>query len=218
MTGGLIGDNISSTITNSYWDTETSGQATSDGGTGRETIYMTDICIYRDSADWDIEYSSTDRNDGYPFLSWEIGSSPIWLITRGTKEGDTFHDADWDGSLIFSPGMDCPDCPPVSGGAPTMPANWFVGTSTDHLPLQESFVRASNSLGWTMANTYMLFILFIAIVFGIAVFAATGSVLFGSLSFGVGVAIGSGTGVVPMWVGLVGGLVCVMSIVVARST
>jgi len=39
-TGGLIGYKETSTITNSYWDTETSSQATSDGGTGKTTSEM----------------------------------------------------------------------------------------------------------------------------------------------------------------------------------
>ena len=40
--GGLIGRNYEpySTITSSYWDTETSGQATSDGGEGRTSFQM----------------------------------------------------------------------------------------------------------------------------------------------------------------------------------
>jgi len=37
--GGLVGDN-DATVTDSYWDTETSGQSTSDGGTGLTTSEM----------------------------------------------------------------------------------------------------------------------------------------------------------------------------------
>ena len=38
--GGLLSTNTTSTITNSYWDIETSGQATSAGGTGQFTAIM----------------------------------------------------------------------------------------------------------------------------------------------------------------------------------
>src|SRR6185312_12990280 len=40
--GGLIGiQAIPSTVTNSYWDTQTSGQTTSAGGVGAPTRYLT---------------------------------------------------------------------------------------------------------------------------------------------------------------------------------
>lgn len=38
--GGLIGENYNSTVTNSYWDEETSGQSVSAGGTGLTTAQM----------------------------------------------------------------------------------------------------------------------------------------------------------------------------------
>ncbi|MDD3594689.1 MAG: GLUG motif-containing protein, partial [Candidatus Gastranaerophilales bacterium] len=38
--GGLVGWNYGGTITNSYWDKQTSGQATSDGGKGKNTADM----------------------------------------------------------------------------------------------------------------------------------------------------------------------------------
>ena len=37
--GGLVGSNFG-TVTNSFWDTETSGQTTSAGGTGRTTAQL----------------------------------------------------------------------------------------------------------------------------------------------------------------------------------
>jgi hypothetical protein len=38
--GGLVGENDYGTVSRSYWDTETSGQATSAGGTGKITVQM----------------------------------------------------------------------------------------------------------------------------------------------------------------------------------
>ena len=67
--GGFCGidDN---TITNCFWDTETSGQATSDGGTGKTTTQMKTQSTFTD-AGWDFTtiWSMTpSRNDGYPNL------------------------------------------------------------------------------------------------------------------------------------------------------
>jgi hypothetical protein len=77
--GGLVGDS-SGTVSNSFWDTETSGQATSDGGTGKTTAEMKSIAT---SSAWDIiaVANPSIRNpayiwnivddETYPFLSWE---------------------------------------------------------------------------------------------------------------------------------------------------
>jgi len=67
--GGLVGDNVSSTITNCFWDTETSGNATSDGGTGKTTAQMKTESTFTDPG-WDfttpIWYINATINDGYP--------------------------------------------------------------------------------------------------------------------------------------------------------
>jgi hypothetical protein len=80
--GGLIGLNDESTVSDSFWDTETSGQSISDGGTGRNTTQMRDITTFS-GAGWNITAVAEPgaRNtayiwnivDGvtYPFLSWQ---------------------------------------------------------------------------------------------------------------------------------------------------
>jgi len=85
--GGLVGLN-DGTVSNSFWDTETSGQSTSDGGTGKPTAEMKDIATFTVTETeldepWDIITvdNSNDRNTGYvwnivddetyPFLSWQ---------------------------------------------------------------------------------------------------------------------------------------------------
>jgi len=58
------------TITNSFWDTETSGTETSDGGTGKTTAEMKTRSTFTD-ADWDfivIWCIAANTNDGYPFF------------------------------------------------------------------------------------------------------------------------------------------------------
>ena len=81
--GGLVGRNYEGTVSNSFWDTEASGQYTSDGGTGKTTAEMQDIITFS-GAMWNIiEVVNPDsRNPSYvwnivdnmtcPFLSWQL--------------------------------------------------------------------------------------------------------------------------------------------------
>jgi hypothetical protein len=81
--GGLVGYNGSgSIVTNSFWDIETSGQATSQGGTGKTTAEMQDISTFS-GATWDVVAVDNPSirdpayiwnivdNVTYPFLSWQ---------------------------------------------------------------------------------------------------------------------------------------------------
>jgi hypothetical protein len=81
--GGLVGVNgYGGTVSNSFWDIETSGQATSDGGTAHNTTEMRDITSFS-GAGWDIigVADPGTRNISYiwnivngltyPFLSWQ---------------------------------------------------------------------------------------------------------------------------------------------------
>jgi hypothetical protein len=79
--GGLVGYS-EGTVTGSFWNTETSGQATSNGGTGKTTAEMQDIATFS-GATWNIvAVANPDiRNlsyiwnivneETYPFLSWQ---------------------------------------------------------------------------------------------------------------------------------------------------
>ena len=91
--GGLFGSDLFSlsTITTSYWDINTSGQATSNGGTGKTTIEMQDINTFNST--WNIigVASSDIRNisyiwnivddSTYPFLSWKDLDAPTDTCT-----------------------------------------------------------------------------------------------------------------------------------------
>lgn len=69
LVGGLAGDSLDTSATNCYWDTETSGQATSALGTGKTTEEMLDQDTY---VDWDfatpIWKMMPCSNMGYPHL------------------------------------------------------------------------------------------------------------------------------------------------------
>ena len=79
--GGLVGANDNGTVIDSFWDTETSGQTTSDGGTGKTTTQMQDIATFLGAA-WEIimvapgvtnptyTWNIVD-SETYPFLSWQ---------------------------------------------------------------------------------------------------------------------------------------------------
>jgi hypothetical protein len=79
--GGLVGYN-KGTVSNSFWNTQTSGRLTSDGGTGKTTSEIKAIATFS-GAGWNIvTVANPDtRNpayiwnivDGqtYPFLSWQ---------------------------------------------------------------------------------------------------------------------------------------------------
>jgi hypothetical protein len=86
--GGLIGrnlnydENIYGIVTNCFWDTATSGQATSDGGTGKTTAEMQDTTTFL-RASWNITAVALNEtnpayiwnivdSETYPFLSWEL--------------------------------------------------------------------------------------------------------------------------------------------------
>jgi hypothetical protein len=81
--GGLVGEVKNQATVGGFWDIETSGQATSAGGTGKTTAQMRDIATFS-GAGWNIITMDApdDRNpsyiwnivDGvtYPLLSWQV--------------------------------------------------------------------------------------------------------------------------------------------------
>jgi len=87
--GGLFGDMAepdSPTVTACFWDTETSGQATSGGGTGKTTAELKNIFTFT-NAGWDIGVTELGYlNDGYAFLSWQVGNSPTWVMGYITQD------------------------------------------------------------------------------------------------------------------------------------
>lgn len=78
IAGGLIGNNQSGSIANSFWNTQTSGQTTSSGGTGKTTVQMKTLSTFT-SAGWDFTAADGDAADwmmlrpdeDYPRLVWQ---------------------------------------------------------------------------------------------------------------------------------------------------
>ena len=70
-TGGLVGGNRwSGSVTGCFWDTQTSGQNTSEGGTGLTTLEMQYVWTYLE-AGWDWVGES------------ENGTAQIWHLQPG---------------------------------------------------------------------------------------------------------------------------------------
>jgi len=72
--GGLVGHNYfgtgEGTVSNCFWDTATSGQATSDGGTGKTTAKMKNIVTFS-GAGWDI-IAVANPGTRNPYYIWNI--------------------------------------------------------------------------------------------------------------------------------------------------
>jgi len=101
-TGGLVGNNIDdfTSIWDCFWDVNSSGQATSDGGTGVTTGQMQDTNTFLGSG-WDFvdEYENGPSDEwaepvggGYPILWWQLDPQPsLPGFAGGTgKVGDPY--------------------------------------------------------------------------------------------------------------------------------
>ena len=110
--GGLVGYVFNGTTNNCLWDSETSGQASSFGGTGKTTAEMKNESTFAD-ATWDLVGETTNGTDdiwsidgsnniGYPWLTWE-GYSPVNNIWDGSESTDFMDKDNW--SLVFIPNL-----------------------------------------------------------------------------------------------------------------
>jgi hypothetical protein len=91
--GGLVGG-YTRGVMDSFWDIQTSGQATSSGGTGKTTAEMQDLNTFMD-AGWDFVGKPDGPSDiwaepadgGYPVLWWQLSTMPpLPTFSGGTGE------------------------------------------------------------------------------------------------------------------------------------
>lgn len=73
--GGLCGDNTYGTVTTSYWDMDTSGLTSSNGGTGKTTTEMQTQSTF---TGWDFnDVWAICETTNYPKLQWQIPAGDI---------------------------------------------------------------------------------------------------------------------------------------------
>jgi hypothetical protein len=131
--GGLVGFNEGN-VEDSFWDTETSGQPSSEGGNGKSTGEMKSRATFI-NAGWDFHCETANgldfiwginagHNNGYPFLSWQgfvTEGCAVWTGNNGT---------DWSAAANWNPGV------PLDGYSifiPGSPANYPVLNSTSNV-------------------------------------------------------------------------------------
>jgi len=99
--GGFMGVNYYSSgtgVTNCFWDTETSGQGSSEGGTGKTTAEMKTKSTFTDYDFNTIWAMSASSNSGYPNLDG-IGSSITW---SGSVSNNWYDAGNWVGGITPS--------------------------------------------------------------------------------------------------------------------
>jgi len=110
LPSGLGGtESQANSVQDSYWDTQTSGQATSPGGSGRTTTQMKTQATF---INWDfvnVWGISPSNNDGYPFLNTNAGSA---FYYRSKASGNWSSLATWEYSsdnLVWNAAVVIPD-------------------------------------------------------------------------------------------------------------
>jgi hypothetical protein len=85
--GGLMGYNRG-TVIHCFWDTQTSGQATSAGGTGKSTAEMQTASTFLD-AGWDFVNETANGSDDIWKISEGLGYPRLWWEWAGKYGGGT---------------------------------------------------------------------------------------------------------------------------------
>ena len=112
--GGLIGYRSAGAVTACYWDEESTGQATSAGGTGKTTAQMKTLSTFTD-AGWDFTNETANGTNNiwrmcvegvnYPRLNWQSAPGDLtcpdgvnnedfnalaqqWLLTTCTEDNN----------------------------------------------------------------------------------------------------------------------------------
>jgi len=87
--GGLIGDN-SGTVIDSYWDTETTNQTSSDGGSGLSTAQMTGLNATESENMAGLNFESNwTATDSYPLHQWSVDDLTLSVAAEEITEGET---------------------------------------------------------------------------------------------------------------------------------
>lgn len=117
--GGLAGYSVAGTLNTCFWDVQTSGQATSAGGTGQTTAQMKSASTFING--WDFATSDGDAADwfmpanDYPRLSWQpttydggdgTASAPYQIRTPEQMNTIGIKPNDWNKQFILTADID----------------------------------------------------------------------------------------------------------------
>jgi cysteine-rich repeat protein len=105
--GGLVGSNYFSNVSNSFWDTETSFQSSSAGGTGKTSAEMKAVATFTDITTNGLDTAWDFVNDPYN----DSGTNDYWTIDEGVSYPNfyNFYVASVCGNNILEPGEICDD-------------------------------------------------------------------------------------------------------------
>ena len=88
--GGLVGYNYDESVVGSFWDIETSGRMTSNGGTGKTTTEMKTLSTFI-SAGWNfVDVWGIGNGQTYPYLKPLTGINPADINYSGTVNMQDF--------------------------------------------------------------------------------------------------------------------------------
>jgi hypothetical protein len=133
-TGGLVGYVDSSTVTTSFWDTQTTGQPTSAAGTGADTVDMQSLAQYFDTG-WAIGVS-TNLAPGYPALGFSVaGATTTWVIYGVPLPTSTSTTTT---PVVIPPVAPTPPPPPVDGADTSLTGQLGTGGVSVSLELAGS--------------------------------------------------------------------------------
>ncbi len=154
--GGLVGS-TTRPVTNSFWDTETSNQLTSAGGTGKTTAEMKTQSTFTD-AGWDFPSTWTfcsNLNNGYPILTSFTGEitsvapagsgtvgAPYQIATLANLKWITESSARWASHYIQTANIDA-----------SSTANWNCGAGWSPIGnVTTNFTGTYNGGNYTIRN------------------------------------------------------------------
>lgn len=173
-TGGLVGLNYN-TVTDSFWDTQTSGQSYSAGGSGKTTEQMQTMSTFTD-AGWDFTtpiWKMACECGNYPRLQWEVlkydvGSGtmedPYLICTAEQMNAIGANPNDWDKCFKLMADIDlspytstqfniigtetAPFTGTFDGNGKTISNLSYISTETDYIGL----FRCIHALGGGIRN------------------------------------------------------------------
>jgi hypothetical protein len=87
--GGLVGRNLGSLVTASFWDIETSGNTTSPAGTGKTTAEMKTPATFTNAV-WDFTTPVWKIVSGvtYPYLAWQPSANVVIVNSDNGVDGE----------------------------------------------------------------------------------------------------------------------------------